>query len=66
ADGACAGPPPTGGGGVVRSAAREGLSTLGASQLDPKRRHTMGKYFLGWLLGVPLFVLLIAYFFFGG
>jgi len=26
----------------------------------------MGKYFLGWLLGVPLIVLVILYFFFGG
>lgn len=26
----------------------------------------MGKYFLGWLLGVPAIVLLIVYFFFGG
>ena len=24
----------------------------------------MGKYFLGWILGVPVFVLVIAYFFF--
>jgi len=24
----------------------------------------MGKYFLAWLLGVPAFVLVIAYFFF--
>jgi len=26
----------------------------------------MGKYFLGWLLGVPVIVLVILYFFFGG
>jgi hypothetical protein len=24
----------------------------------------MGKYFLGWLLGVPIFVLVLLYFFF--
>jgi len=24
----------------------------------------MGKYFLGWLLGVPVFVLVLLYFFF--
>jgi hypothetical protein len=26
--------------------------------------NDMGKYFVGWLLGVPVFVLVIAYFFF--
>jgi hypothetical protein len=25
---------------------------------------SMGKYFLGWLLGVPVFVLVLIYFFF--
>ena len=36
----------------------------------PPRRHTlqgdivMGKYLVGWLLGVPVFVLVILYFFF--
>jgi len=25
----------------------------------------MGKYFLGWILGVPAIVLVVAYFFFG-
>jgi hypothetical protein len=29
------------------------------------REIDMGKYFLGWLLGVPVVVLVIAYFFFG-
>jgi hypothetical protein len=33
-----------------------------------RRRHrgdiTMGKYLVGWLLGVPVFVLVILYFFF--
>jgi hypothetical protein len=28
------------------------------------RRHVMGKYLVGWLLGVPVFVLVILYFFF--
>ena len=26
--------------------------------------ESMGKYFLGWLLGVPVFVLVLLYFFF--
>jgi hypothetical protein len=26
------------------------------------RRSVMGKYLLGWMLGVPLFVLVIIYF----
>jgi hypothetical protein len=29
------------------------------------KEYFMGKYFIGWLLGVPAVVLLIAYFFFG-
>jgi hypothetical protein len=28
------------------------------------RRATMGKYFLGWLLGVPVVVLVLIYLFF--
>jgi hypothetical protein len=28
------------------------------------RRQIMGKYLIGWLLGVPVFVLVILYFFF--
>jgi hypothetical protein len=32
---------------------------------SPKRlENDMGKYLLGWVLGVPVFVLVIAYFFF--
>jgi hypothetical protein len=27
--------------------------------------NAMGKYFLGWLLGVPVFVLLLVWMFFG-
>jgi hypothetical protein len=27
------------------------------------RRNVMGKYLLGWVLGVPLFALVIIYFF---
>jgi hypothetical protein len=30
----------------------------------PLEITTMGKYFVGWLLGVPVFVLVIVYFFF--
>lgn len=29
------------------------------------RENAMGKYFLGWLLGIPAVVLLALYFFFG-
>lgn len=25
------------------------------------RRHVMGKYLIGWILGVPVFVLVIIY-----
>jgi hypothetical protein len=37
--------------------------------LAPRRRSVpgdivMGKYLVGWLLGVPVFVLVILYFFF--
>ena len=28
------------------------------------QEHSMGKYFIGWLLGVPVFVLVILYFLF--
>jgi hypothetical protein len=28
-------------------------------------RHIMGKYLVGWLLGVPAFVLVLVWFFFG-
>lgn len=30
------------------------------------KEHVMGKYFIGWLLGVPVVVLVILYFVFGG
>jgi hypothetical protein len=29
------------------------------------QEHFMGKYFVGWLLGIPAFVLVILYFIFG-
>jgi hypothetical protein len=29
------------------------------------KENEMGKYFLGWLLGVPVVVLVVAYFYFG-
>jgi hypothetical protein len=32
--------------------------------LADTRRYLMGKYILGWILGVPAVVLVIAYFFF--
>jgi hypothetical protein len=41
-----------------------------ADRFQAIRRHTfpgdiiMGKYLVGWLLGVPVFVLVILYFFF--
>jgi len=28
------------------------------------RRNVMGKYVIGWILGVPMVVLVVAYFFF--
>jgi len=28
------------------------------------REHVMGKYLIGWVLGIPAIVLVIAYFFF--
>jgi len=31
---------------------------------DIRRDIIMGKYLIGWLLGVPVFVLVILYFFF--
>ena len=31
---------------------------------DARIISTMGKYLVGWLLGVPVFVLVILYFFF--
>ena len=37
-----------------------------ATHPDFHRSTDMGKYFLGWLLGVPLIVLVVLYFFFGG
>ena len=33
----------------------------GCGGLVSKRRSVMGKYFVGWLLGVPVFVLVIIY-----
>jgi len=35
-----------------------------ASPVDIQGDITMGKYLVGWLLGVPVFVLVILYFFF--
>jgi hypothetical protein len=36
----------------------------GAPAPQRSRRHLMGKYLVGWLLGVPVLVLVILYFFF--
>jgi hypothetical protein len=33
-------------------------------QSDPFKEIDMGKYFIGWLLGVPAVVLLVLWFFF--
>lgn len=33
---------------------------------SPCKERDMGKYFLGWLLGIPAIVLVILYFVFGG
>ena len=35
---------------------------LGSSH--PNKEFLMGKYLIAWILGVPAFVLVIAYFFF--
>jgi hypothetical protein len=44
-------------------------ASVEASKLQTKRRTqkemTMGKYFVGWLVGVPVVVLVIAYMIFG-
>jgi hypothetical protein len=39
------------------------LLTL-ADPADPLKEMEMGKYFIGWLLGVPAVVLLVLWFFF--
>jgi hypothetical protein len=39
-----------------------GANPTGAATLE---ESVMGKYFLGWLLGVPVFVLVLLWFFFG-
>ena len=37
------------------------MPTVGQTR---SRRQDMGKYLIGWLLGVPVFVLVILYLFF--
>ncbi|MGN6528477.1 MAG: hypothetical protein ACTHL8_18970 [Burkholderiaceae bacterium] len=39
----------------------EGKPHPAANHSPPERRHIMGKYVLGWLLGVPVTVLVILY-----
>jgi len=36
-----------------------------SSSTSIQREFIMGKYFLGWLLGIPAVVLVILYFIFG-
>ncbi|MEO8164065.1 MAG: hypothetical protein ABI619_01585 [Betaproteobacteria bacterium] len=45
----------------LRQAIRLAFSAVDGSI---KQENIMGKYFLGWLLGVPFFVLVILYLFF--
>ena len=40
------------------------MSDPGRPDAGLSQETAMGKYFLAWLLGVPAFVLVIAYFFF--
>lgn len=37
------------------------FSDLEASRKEPENNKVMVKYFLGWLLGLPTFVLLVIY-----
>ena len=41
-----------------------GTALAGQEDFRFLRRTSMGKYFIGWLLGVPAIVLVILYFFF--
>ena len=51
-----------------QAARRLPKGVTGRSAGGPDHLHTqersMGKYFIGWLLGVPVFVLVILYFLF--
>ena len=47
--------------GAVRWRTRLDFNTMGALKL---MEIAMGKYLLGWVLGVPAIVLVVAYFFF--
>jgi hypothetical protein len=45
--------------------ARGAAAYRAAIALVPFWEHSMGKYFVAWLLGVPAFLLVIVYLFFG-
>ncbi len=47
----------------VRYGSNRGRSSVGTLPIR-LREAIMGKYFLGWLLGVPAVVLVVLYFFF--
>jgi hypothetical protein len=53
---------PTKTGGSVRLKARALPNKVGRPY--PQSEIDMGKYFLGWILGIPAIVLVVAYFFF--
>jgi len=53
---------PTKTGGSVRLKARALPIKVGRPY--PQSEIDMGKYFLGWILGIPAIVLVVAYFFF--
>ena len=42
---------------------RQSLMASVIAASGAKRRNVMGKYLVGWLLGVPVIVLVIIYFF---
>jgi hypothetical protein len=44
--------------------ARSGTALACSSHRHLNKGHTMGKYLIGWLLGIPAIVLVILYLFF--
>jgi bacteriorhodopsin len=47
---------------IVAPAHTAGLQPhLSCSRRPSTKEHIMGKYFIGWLLGVPVVVLVLAY-----
>ena len=48
---------------LITGAVGPPLASFGLGQIE--QEHVMGKYFLGWLLGVPVVVLVAVWLFFG-